>query len=299
MSTMLNADKRKVVVLTDSACDLPQELAEKNGVDILCFDITVDGQSYTERIDFTFDEYYDMLRSCEKVPSTAHITTLRFLEQFENYAKAGIEQVLYVSINASGSATTDAAIMAERQFQEEYPDSAMKIFIVDSHTYSMSYGWYVAEAARKLNNGAEMSDVINWIEDKFSRVEIILGAYSLRFMKKSGRVSAAAAFAGELLGLRPIISLIDGKSTVRKKVRGDKDVIRSLMEYAGEHMDDTKEYMVGGTDQKKIDELAALCKKTLKVAPMATFKLGAAVSTNTGPDAIAIVYLGKEKRERC
>lgn len=298
MATILNTGKKKIVVLTDSACDLPQDLAEKSSVDIMNFEITVDGKSYVEREDFTFDEYYDILRNCEKVPATAHITMIRFLEQFEAYDKAGVEQVLYVSINAGGSATHDAAIMAEKEFREQNPNSTMKIFILDSRTYSVSYGWYVAEAARKLNNGAEMSDIIQWLEDKFSRVEIILGAYSLRFLKKSGRVNAAAAFAGELLGLRPIISLVDGKSTVRKKVRGDKEVGLALIEYANMHMDDTKEYMIGGTDQKNIDELAALCKKKFKAEPMACFKLGAAVSTNTGPEAIAIVYIGKEKREK-
>lgn len=289
--------KRKIVVLTDSACDLPPELAEKNGVDIMNFEITMDGESYTERDDFTFDEYYDMLRSCEKVPSTAHITMVRFLERFEAYAEEGVEQLLYVSINAGGSATNDAAVMARREFYEQNPGSPMKITILDSHTYSVSYGWYVAEAARKLGNGAEMAHVVEWLEDVFSRLEVILAAYSLRFMKKSGRVNAAAAFAGELLGLRPIISLVDGESIVRKKVRGDKEVLPALLEYAAARMDDTKQYMIGGTSQPIIDELAALCQKKWKAAPQITFKLGAAVATNTGPDAIAIVYLG-DKRER-
>lgn len=287
--------KRKIAVLTDSACDLPPDLAEKSGVDILCFDITVDGKSYTERKDFTFDEYYEMLRNCEGVPSTAHVTLPRFLAQFEAYDKEGIEEVLYVSINSSGSSTHDAAVMAEREFRAQHPNSRMKITIVDSRTYSVCYGWYVAEAARKLNNGATMGDVVEWLEDIFSRVEVVLAAFSLRFMKKSGRVSAAAAFAGELLGLRPVISLIDGKSTVRKKVRGDKGVLPALMDYAQSHMDDTKVYMIGGTNQQVIDELAALCKKKWKVEPMLTFKLGAAVSTNTGPDAVAITYLGEKR----
>lgn len=287
--------KRKFAVLTDSACDLPPELAEKSGVDIVPFHITVDGKSYIERVDFNFDEYYEILRNCEKVPTTAHVTMPRFIEKFEEYDDEGIEQVLYVSINGSGSATKDAAVMAEAEFRTSRPESTMGITIVDSHTYSMVYGNYVAEAARKLQNGAEMGDVVAWLEDKFLRMEVVLGAYSLKFMKKSGRINAAAAFAGELLGLRPIISLIDGKSVVEKKVRGDKGVMSALMEYAAANMDDTFEYMVGGTDQQNIDELAALCTKQWKVKPMQKFKLGAAVSTNTGPDAVAIAYVGDKR----
>ncbi len=287
--------KRKIVVLTDSACDMPPELEAKSGVEILPFHITVDGKGYVEREDFSFDEYYDILRNCEKVPATAHVTMPRFLEKFEQYDDEGVQQVLYVSINATGSATNSAAHMALDAFRESRPNSTMSVHIVDSHTYSMCYGWYVAEAARKLQNGAEMSAIVDWLEDKFTRVEVILGAYSLKFMKKSGRINAAAAFAGELLGLRPVISLIDGKSVVQKKVRGDGNLIPSLFDFANKHIDDTFEYMVGGTNQKQIDEMAALCKKQWKTEPLACFKLGAAVATNTGPDAIAIVYVGEQR----
>ena len=286
----------KFAVLTDSASDMPPELAQKAGVDILCFKITVDGKSYIEREDFTFTEYYEMLRSCQGVPTTAQITIFEFLEQFEKYAAEGIKNVLYVAINSGGSGTYDAALLAEQQFREKNPDSDMKIWIVDSHTYSMSYGCFVAEAAAKLRSGAEMRDVVEWLEDMFSRVEIVLGAYTLKFMKKSGRISAAAAFAGELLGLRPIISLINGVSTVENKVRGDAGVMPALLEHAGGRMDDTKQYMVAGTDEKRMSELAALCRKKWKAAPMQVFLLGSAVSTNTGPDVVAIVFMG-EKRE--
>ena len=289
--------KRKCIVLTDSACDLPPELAEKHGVDILNFQITVDDVSYTEREDFDFDGYYEMLRNCVKVPTTAQVTMPRFLERFEGYDDQGMEDVLYVSINSTGSSTYNSSIMAREEFYKTRPKSKMKIHIVDSHAYSMPYGWYVAGAARKLNNGADMDVVIEWLEDIFARVEILLAAFSLKFMKKSGRVSAAAAFAGELLGLKPIITLNDGVSTVQRKVRGNREVLPALLEYADAHIDDTKEYAVGGTDEETMKELAALCTKKWKAEPLIVFKLGAAVATNTGPDAIAIFYLG-EKRER-
>ena len=287
---------KKYVVLTDSACDLPPGLAEKYEIEILNFEISVDGTRYVEREDFTFDEYYDILRKCEGVPSTALITMARFLERFQQHDDSGVEELLYVSINATGSATNDAAKMAEKEFRAERPNSKMKIHIIDSRTYSMGYGHQVAEAARKLKNGAQMSEIVEWLEDIFSKTEVILAAFSLKFIKKSGRISAAAAFAGELLGLRPIISLTDGKSIVEKKVRGDKDVLPALMDYVESRMDETQQYSVGGTNQAIMDELAALCTKKWKTKPFSVFKLGAAVSTNTGPDAIAIIFIG-EKRQ--
>lgn len=286
----------RTVVLTDSACDLPMELAEKSGVDILNFTIAVDGKSYVEREDFSFDEYYDMLRESDGIPSTAHITMPRFLETFEGYARRGTGQLLYVSINAGASNTFNAARQARENFYAENPRSPMKIHLLDSHTYSMAYGWFVAEASRKLQNGAELADVMAWLEDVFSRVEIILSAFSLKFIKKSGRVSAAAAFAGELLGLRPIISLIDGESVVLKKVRGDKEVLPAMLDIAAERIDDTRQYLIGATSDALDTDMAALCKDRWKAKPLTLFKLGAAVTTNTGPDAIGLVYLGEKRR---
>ncbi len=287
--------KRKFAVLTDSACDLTPELEKESGVDILPFQITLDGKSYWERVDFTSNEYYKMLETCEGFPTTAHITSLRFLEKFKEYNEQGIEQVLYVSINSTGSNTYYAAQMAMKEFREECEASKMEIWLVDSHTYSMPFGWYVAQAAFKLQNGAEMCDVVQWLNDVYARMEVVLGAYSLRFLKKSGRVNAAAAFAGELLGLRPVFTLIDGESCVQKKVRGDKQVVPAMVEYMREHCEHGSDYIIAGTDEAIMEEMAAACEKAFKKKPLCLANLGAAVATNTGPQAIGIGYLGAKR----
>ncbi len=287
--------QQPVKILTDSACDIPFDLAEKLNIDILNFNIAIDGTSYTERDDFSFDEYYDILRECKGIPSTSHITVPRFLEAFEAYDNAGTQQLIYISINAAGSATHDAAMMAKSEFRSSRPASNMKIEIIDSHTYSMAYGWFVVEAARKLNAGEDFYSVAAWLRTSFSQVEIVLAAFSLKFMKKSGRISAAAAIAGEMLGIRPIISMVDGVSEVQKKVRGDKDVLPTMLEYANAHRMEDSAYLVGGTNQETINSLAELCEQKFGQKPEMCFKLGAAVSSNTGPDAVAIVYIGPKR----
>lgn len=290
---------RKIAVLTDSACDIPVELQEKYGIDILPFTITLDGVSYVERKDFTFDEYYQMLRDAKGTPSTAHITAMQFCDQFCKYLDEGYTDVLYVSINSTGSATHDAAVMAVDLLAEERPGHELRIHIVDSHTYSFIYGWPVCEAARLLRNGAELEYVMDMLNDRFSRAEVVLSAFSLKVMKKSGRVSAAAAFAGELLGLRPIISLNDGISHVEAKVRGDAAVPVAMLKWVKTRVDDMKKtpYLIAYTSSTaKRDELLKLCKKEFGHAPLGVFQLGGAVSANTGPDAIAVVFEGKPRR---
>ena len=160
--------------------------------------------------------------------------------------------------------------MAVDLLAEERPGHELRIHIVDSHTYSFIYGWPVCEAARLLRNGAELEYVMDMLNDRFSRAEVVLSAFSLKVMKKSGRVSAAAAFAGELLGLRPIISLIDGKSKVEAKVRGDAAVPGALIKYVRsrvDNIDEDFEYMIACTDIPAVDDLIKQCKKEFATAP--------------------------------
>ena len=209
----------KIAILTDSSCDIPQEMAEKYGIDIMSFHILLDDVDYVERVDCTNTEFYDKMRAAKGVPSTAAITPIQFCEKYCQYVDEGYTDVIHVPINKSGSSTYNNALMAQGMLREERPEHHLKIHLIDSHTYSMPFGWYLCEMARKLQNGAEISHVIQEFETQMDKMEIVLGPYSLKQMKKSGRISAAAAVMGELMGIRPIITLIDGKTKVEAKVR--------------------------------------------------------------------------------
>lgn len=284
----------KIAILTDSCCDIPADLAEKYGIDIMSFHMMLDGVDYTERVSCTNEEFYDLMRKAKGVPSTAAITPIQFCEKYCEYVDAGYTDVIHVTINRTGSSTYDNAVMAQGMLREERPEHKMKIHLLDSHTYSMVYGWYVCEMARKLKNGAELRLVIDEFKQKMNCMEIILGPYGLKQMKKSGRISAAAAFAGELLGLRPIITLIDGQTKVENKVRGDEKVVPAMVSLCKKRAEGVEdfEYMLGSTDVSQINDLVRACRREFGRDPLLVFRLGGVVSANTGPDTVAMVYTG-------
>ena len=287
---------KKFLVLADSSCDIPEEHLLNMDIEILSFTIQVDGVEYSEREELTPDKFYEILDNSENPPTTSQITAITFLDKFIECDKKGIEEVLYISINSTGSATNSCAQQARAMFLDEYPDSEMRIAVVDSHTYSMAYGIFVLSAAKKLKNGAEMSDVVDYLLERFKTVEVILGVHSLKTIKKSGRISAAAAFAGELMGLRPIISIISGETKVVQKVRGDVKVLPALVAYAKENKGEQTPYIIAGTKgfedkDGDVKEITKLCTKTFGYPPELAFKLGAAVTSNTGTDAVAIIYM--------
>ncbi len=288
---------KKFVVMTDSACDLPQELADKHHIDIMCFKIALDGEGYTERVDFTPEQFSEMLRSAKGMPTTSQVTKFEFFEQFERYHQQGIEQVLYICINATGSGTYAAAQSAVAEFHEEYPDSKMKITIVDSHSYSITYGLECCRAEEMLSEGKSMEEVVSYLEDRFARMELVLTAYSLKVIRKSGRISAAAAIAGDLLGIRPIFTLVDGVSQVIKKVRGDKAVVTAFVNHVKTRMTPGTKYYVGVTNPAYREEYAQALEKAIGYPPEMIIHLGSAVCSNTGPDCAAALFEGP-KRER-
>ena len=276
----------KYVVLTDSTCDLPEEAAKQHNIDIVCFKIALDGEGYTERVDFTPEQFCEMLKKASGLPTTAQITQFEFFDKFEEYDRQGVEQTLYISINAGGSGTNAAAHAAAAQFHEEHPDSKMEIFIVDSHAYSMAEGAGVIEAKQKLDAGETMESVVEYLNDKYAKMEILLTAYTLKVIRKSGRISAAAAIAGDLLGIHPIFTLNDGVSQVVKKVRGDKAVVSGMATTMASRMAQGTPYYIGVSDHKYDEEYVEACTKKVGYAPVGIFHLGCAVLSNTGAETM-------------
>ena len=289
----------KIKILTDSACDIPKELEEELSIQIIPFPVAVDGKSYLERVDFTNEEFYSILDTSERIPSTAHITNVQFVEIYEQVLSEGYTDLIYTAINATGSNTYQAALMAKEMFYNEHPEASekLRIWVVDSGNYSIAYGYPVVEAARKAERGASAEEIVAYLEDWFASVIIYFAPYSLKYVKKSGRVSCAAAFVGEMIGLKPIISIIDGETQIVEKVRGDKSIIPALLKHAAKAMVPQTPYaIVGGTLPDRTAELIETAAKQFGYEPAVSFQVGAAISINAGPQVVGIAIKGQKRR---
>ncbi len=289
----------KVKFVTDSASDITTELEKEYGIDVMSFDITLGEQSLKERVDFSPYEFLQMIDKSEFLPKTAQITPVRFEKKMIKYYEEGYEAAVFVLINSTGSQTYSNALMAKKNIEEEHPEIAekMRIEVLDSHCYSFGYGYPVIESVKKIAAGQSLDMVLAYLEDQFNCCEIYLIGFELRHMKKSGRISAAAAVLGELMGIKPIISLIDGVSGVVKKVRGDKKAIEEAVEYiAGRAKPGTPWHVLRGVEAE-YDEMF-IKQYTEKVGSPLTMDgyAGAAVASNTGPHMLGVVIRGEARR---
>ena len=210
-----------------------------------------------------------MLLSAAQIPTHAQLNPFVFSQCFQEAFQEGYRCLIYTAINAKGSATYQNAVQAREEFYEDYPEAkeTFHIHILDSRTYTMGYGWAVVQGARMARDGADEGEVVAYIQDWIDHARVIFAPLDLRFAKKSGRVSAAAAFMGDALGLKPIMTFENGDSKVLSKVRGEKNVVPALLELCRKTRKPGTPYLViEGNNREQAARLEAVSARIFALA---------------------------------
>lgn len=294
MAKKQKTDER-ILLMTDTAGDLPEEVLQRGGVVMLPIPIAIDGKGYLERVDFTMEEFYNRLTAAKELPSTSHILSVTYEQAFQEALEQGYTDVILSTITSKGSNMFQAAVMGKKSFLEAHP-GALRITILDSGSYSLGYGYPIAEAAEMVRIGACAAEVVAFLDDWYSSCEIVFAAYSLEYAKKSGRIPVAAAFVGDVLGLRPLISIIDGETKVVEKVRGDKNVVTRMVEYAASRADKKSPTAViyGSVPDYGADLVKAITKR-FGHPPRIHGHLGASIAMNSGPKTVGLCFRGAKR----
>lgn len=288
----------KIAILTDSCCDLDKKTIDELGIKVLPFTITLGGKSFREIFDKSTQEVYQMMSETDEVPKHSQISPLTFEETYKNLWKQDYTDIISVSINSQGSGTYNNSIIGKDNFFENNPSAKdkVKIFNLDSKCYTIFYGYPIMEAVKKIRKGATAEDIVAYLEDWFNVCAIYAVPYNLKYARKSGRISAVTAFAGEVLGLKPIIEFADNGTKTVEKIRGEKNIVPKLVECVEKHMTPQTPYiMIHGRDNTLAKEVEKeIYKKTGRHAEMFN-AIGGVVSANIGMDLVAVLVRRKEK----
>ena len=173
----------KIKFVADTPCDIPDQELNRYGIDMTCVPITVDGQGYFERKSFSIEEFHEMLAGAQEIPKTSRVPAIDFQDCYTRAYQNGYNVIICVTINARGSATNASAHAAMQAFFEENPDAhgKIQIHIVDSGTYSVAYGYPIIESAKMAEEGKSSQEILDYLEDWFSSVDIYLGIYDLKY----------------------------------------------------------------------------------------------------------------------
>ena len=283
----------RVKFSTDSAADIPAAVREELGIRVLPFPIAMGDREYADGFDFTPQAFYDMLLAAPQIPTHAQLNPYVFTELFEAAWREGCTDLIHTSINSKGSATCSNAFQARGEFYRDHPEAEenFHIYIIDALNYTMGYGWAVVQAAKMAAEGASAREAADFIQDWVDHVQVVFAPLDLRFAKKSGRVSAAAAFVGEALGLKPIMTFTTGESTILSKVRGEKAVAARLAEMCkNERREGTPYLLIQGNNQEQSEKLLEVCRQELGEEPAMSYQIGGVISINAGPNLIGVIY---------
>lgn len=281
-----------ICFVTDSAADIPAGLAKELEIQVLPFQIALEGKELRDGVDFTPQEFYKTLVEAPHIPTHSQHTTFTFSECYERAWRAGYSHLIYTSINSKGSSTHDNALQAIGMFYDEFPEArdALEIRVIDGGDYTMSYGWAVVMGARMARDGKDVEEIVAAMQDWVEHALVVFALYDLKFAKKSGRISAAAAFVGDALGLKPIMTFTDGESETLSKVRGEKNVIPGILKQVSPVIDTTAPYFcICGALEGESALLRTACTQAFGKPPELSYYIGGVIAINAGPNLVGVV----------
>ncbi len=283
----------KIKISTDSTSDIPKEFWERLNISVLPLTIHYEDKEYLDGVDITPEEIYHILDTAKTLPASSQVALPLYTELFENTWEQGYTDQIHITLNGKGSGTYQAAVLAKDMFFEAHPEAegSFVIHILDSRTYSMAYGIPVVEAAQMAQSGARVEEILAHLTDWLEHTRPLFVPLDLKCVKKSGRISPAAAFVGDAIGLKPLITFEDGEAKIIAKARGEKKALAMLLEtFQKERRPGTNYVLVHGSNAEVFQCLREECAKIADQPPMTEYPVGCVISINTGPNMVGILY---------
>ena len=281
----MNMNKKKTVVLSDSTSDLSPELIEEYGVAISPLTVVLGDESHLDGIDITPDDVYDYYKSCGKLAKT---TATNMAEHQEFIAKNVPEdaEAVYFTISSEMSTTYNNDRLAAEDND--------RVYVIDSKNLSTGIGLLVLHACDLAEEGKSAKEIYDEINSLVNKVDASFVVDTLEFLHKGGRCSSVAALGANLLKLRPLIQVKDGKMSVVKKYRGKMTDV--LKQYVNEKLAEENKFIgkrlfvthSGGCEQIAL-ELKEITEKAYPDKQVIITRAGCTVSCHCGPGTLGIL----------
>ena len=281
-------------LFTDTSANLPVEIIDEYGIEVVPFSYTIDGVEYIPEREFDGKAFYAAMRAGSEV-KTSMVNAGTFIERFKTALDAG-KDVLYIGMSGGISGTANAALMAKQELDEEYPDR--KIVVIDTLAASLGEGLLVIKAAEQLRDGAALDTIEETIRAQVPSMCQSFTVDDLKYLKNTGRVSGAAAIIGNVLSIHPIlIGDYEGKIVVKAKVRGMKRTLDALAErYAELALSKTETIGIAHADNEEgkaylVQRLRdkGLTGKCLSVC------YEPVTGSHVGPGTVALFFFGTDR----
>lgn len=275
----------KIKLICDSMCDIPEEINNKEFVEMIPLTINIDGKEYKDGIDFTKEEFYNILNNSNSLPKTSQVTYIDFKEKFEKYTKEGYD-VICITGSSKASGTYQSANLAKA-------DVEGNIYIFDSLFLSLGSGQYIIKASHLIEEGdLSASEIVEELEKLRASVDLLFVPFTLEYLKQSGRLPSVVSFVGNMLSIKPICSMQDGKNKIVSKVRGTKQIASKLVDMILElnngQLEDKIVTIGYGSNEVDFKKLQEEVSKRINAKKVYITRGGSCICSHTGPEILAI-----------
>lgn len=275
-------------IITDSTSDIPLGRRAKIGVDVLPLTIHFGQESFKDGVDITGEQFYQKLEQAKELPTTSQINPYEFSEIFQKYIDQG-DEIVCITISSHLSGTHQSAVSARDSVCPE------RIHLIDSLNATFGLGLLVEQAVKLRDSGASADAIEAEIRCLVGKVRLIAAVDTLKYLKMGGRISSASAAVGNLLGIRPIISIIDGKVEAIGKARGKSAAMKEILaNYEKDPADLSYGIAFGHSNAPDmLQECMETFASALDINKALTSDIGSTVGTYAGPGATGIAYIAK------
>ncbi|NMB08042.1 MAG: DegV family protein [Tissierellia bacterium] len=288
-----------VKIISDSACDLPEEIIEELDIDILPIVVIKDDKEYLDKVTIDPKIMYDNMRK-GAVYKTAQIPPTVFQEEFEKVAKSG-RPTIYIAFSSGLSGTYQTAVMVRDSLKDKYPE--MDLDIVDSRSASVGFGVLVHKAGKMAKEGKSKQEISKMLDFYVKHIEHIFTVDDMETLFRGGRVTRTQAFVGGLLNIKPVLDIPeDGTLRPVEKIRGRKKVLGrmiEIMDERGGHAD-LKNQTIGinhGDNLEGALKLKEMIEEKYGCTDFIINIIGCAIGAHSGPGTLSVFFLNKKYEE--
>lgn len=278
----------KTKIIVDSTADLMPEY--KSLVQTVPLTVRFGDAEYTDGVTIDKKRFYEMLVESDVLPTTSQATPDAFIKEFDKIKENG-DSAVVITISSKLSGTYQSAVIAAAEYEN--------IYVVDSGSVTLGSGILTELACKLVDEGLDAKSIAEKLEEEKKNIVIVALVDTLEYLKKGGRISASVAFAGSVLNIKPVLSLVDGEIVMLGKARGSKmghNLLVEEIEKTG-GVDFQKPVMLGYSGLsdalllKYIEDSRHIWNGNLEKLRYTT--IGSVIGTHVGPGAIGVAFFKK------
>ena len=280
----------KIAIACESTCDLTKELIQQNNIQVIPFHIVLGEQEYLDDGTFSSDKLFEYVEKQGTLPKTSAITVGEYEDFFKEILKS-YDSVIFIGISSQMSSTQNNAVMAA--------NNVKNVYVIDSKSLSTGIGLIVLSACDKVKQGLTVEEIVRKLNLEVERTQASFILNTLKYMHKGGRCSVFTLLGASALGIKPQISVLNGKMGVTKKYKGKLDVV--LEKYCEDILsqnnpDLTRAFVTYSSRPACIDKIIERVK-SFGFKQVYETTAGATVSSHCGPQTLGILFINKENDE--